>query len=142
MSILIVCVGNICRSPMAEAVFHQHLPKHIPVSSAGLAARVGEGVHPLAADVMQAHDCRLATHVARQFDPVMLDGMQWVLTMERRHLRALLAIAPHARGRVHLLGRWNAQREIRDPCGKERPDFEQAFELIQQSARQWCARIA
>ena len=94
MRILIVCVGNICRSPMAEAVLRQRLPASVQVSSAGLAARVGDGVHPVAADVMHARGYATVEHVARQFTPAMTQNTDLVLTMERRHAQAVRALAP------------------------------------------------
>jgi len=141
MKILIVCVGNICRSPMAEAALRRRLPAEFAISSAGLAARVGDGVHPLAAEVLREQGYTEQAHLARQFERAMIDDAELVLTMEQRHARALLALAPIVRGRLHLLGRWDGQREIRDPCGRPKPLFEEAFAQIEQAADAWCARI-
>jgi len=139
--VLIVCVGNICRSPMAEAVLRARLPGDASVRSAGLAARVGDGVHPIAAELIDANGLRLDHHVARQVDLRMLAEADLVLAMEQRQLRALAAIAPSLRGRMHLLGRWTGGREIRDPCGRPREEFVRAFDLIDASARAWCDRL-
>lgn len=141
MRILIVCVGNICRSPMAEAVLRRRLPRVMHVSSAGLAARVGDGVHPVAAEVMHAHGLATVEHVARQFTRALCADTDLVLTMERRHAQAVFALAPEVRPYLHLLGRWDGQREIRDPCGKSREHFEETFDAIEYAAKQWCERI-
>jgi len=142
MKILIVCVGNICRSPMAEAVLRRRLPDGFAISSAGLAARIGDGVHPVAAEVLREQGYAAYEHQARQFERVMIDDAELVLTMEQRHSRALMALAPTLRGRLHLLGRWDGQREIRDPCGRPKASFEEAFEQIERAAQLWCTRIA
>ncbi len=141
-SVLIVCVGNICRSPMAVAVLRRHLPAGVQVSSAGLAARAGDGVHPVAAEVLDAHGLALNDHVARQLHPDMLDAADLVLTMELRHANALRAISPRVRAKLHLMGRWDGNREVRDPCGRPRGAFEQAFTEIETFARQWCDAIS
>lgn len=142
--ILIVCVGNVCRSPMAEILFRRDLPRDggIRVSSAGLAARVGDGVHPTARRVMDSRGLPADEHRARQVDRDMLARADLVLAMERRHLQALLALSPRLHGRLHLLGRWDELREVRDPCGKQQHHFEAALDDIQQCARSWCDRIA
>ncbi len=139
--VLIVCVGNICRSPMAEAALRHGLPPRISVQSAGLAARAGDGVHPVAARILDAHGWSMPSHVARQLHPGMLDEADLVLTMERRHANALIAISPRVRARLHLLGRWERNREIRDPCGRAPAEFERAFADIRRCAQQWCERI-
>ncbi|MCL6710960.1 low molecular weight phosphotyrosine protein phosphatase [Pseudomonas sp. R2.Fl] len=140
--VLIVCVGNICRSPMAEAVLHAHgRGSGLRVRSAGLAARVGDGLHPIAAELLAENGLELDRHVARQIDLRMLVEADLILAMEQRQLRALEAIAPPLRNRMHLLGRWNGRREIRDPCGKQRDAFVHAFDLIGESARAWCERM-
>lgn len=140
---LIVCVGNICRSPMAQAVLRAELPAgSVRVVSAGLAARVGEGVHPVAAGVLAEHGLDARGHQARQLDRELLLGADLVLAMEHRHVRALHALAPPLGQRIQLLGRWENPRDIRDPCGHPRAAFVAAFEKIQHSARHWCKRIA
>jgi protein-tyrosine phosphatase len=84
----------------------------------------------------------MESHQARQFQRAMIDDAELVLTMEQRHARALLALAPVLRGRVHLLGRWDEQREIRDPCGRPKALFEEAFKQIDHAAQLWRQRIA
>ena len=63
--ILVVCVGNICRSPTAERLLKQLNPA-LTVSSAGLGALVGKGADPRAISVAQANNLSLENHYARQ----------------------------------------------------------------------------
>ena len=65
-NILVVCVGNICRSPIGEALLKQHYPnKHI--DSAGLSAVVGNSADPKALDVMVQNDVDMSEHIACHF---------------------------------------------------------------------------
>lgn len=139
--VLIVCVGNICRSPMAEAILRARLGGDVHVRSAGLAARIGDGVYPMAAELLKENGLGLDHHAARQIDLQMLAEADLILAMENRQLRALAAIAPPLRTRMHLLGRWKGMREIRDPCGRPREEFIRTFELIDSCARAWCDRM-
>jgi protein-tyrosine phosphatase len=84
-NILIVCVGNICRSPMAEYLLQQMIKKHgmdIRVSSAGLGALVGQGVDEHAIDIMREHGVDGAAHRARQLDNDMVKQSELILVME------------------------------------------------------------
>src|SRR5690554_1527663 len=86
-SILVVCVGNICRSPTGEALLKGKLEgRGIEVSSAGLGALVGKPVDATAAEVMAAAGYHLPDHQARQLTPDMLRAADLVLAMEQKHL--------------------------------------------------------
>ena len=137
--ILIVCVGNICRSPMAEVLLRKHLGggDHVAVESAGLAALVGNPIDPLAEMVLADNGLTGRDHVARQVNEEMIGKADLVLAMQKRHLNALHAIAPQARGKTFLMGRWEGNEEIPDPYGKTKPSFEEAFRQLDRSAHAW-----
>jgi protein-tyrosine phosphatase len=140
--VLIVCVGNICRSPTAEVVMRARLQRRgIEVESAGLAALVGNPIDPLAESVLGDHGLSAASHSARQISPALIASADVVLAMQKRHLSALHAIAPHARGKTFLLTHWQDNAEVPDPYGRERAAFEQAYRLIDQAVRGWCGRL-
>ncbi|NUS60640.1 MAG: low molecular weight phosphotyrosine protein phosphatase [Lysobacter sp.] len=138
--ILIVCVGNICRSPMAEVVLRHHLggeDSPIVVESAGLAALVGNPIDPLAEMVLAGHGHTGKGHVARQVTEEMISKADLVLAMQRRHLGAIHAIAPQARGKSFLVGKWEGDNEIPDPYGKTRPVFEDAYGQLDRMLHAW-----
>jgi low molecular weight protein-tyrosine phosphatase len=140
--VLIVCVGNICRSPMAEVVLRQQLAdRKIVVESAGLAAMVGSPIDPLAESVLVAHGLSGKTHLARQIEGTLVKSADVVFTMDKRQRAALLALAPWARSKVVLLGQWQGDVEIPDPYRQQRPAFEQVYQMIDAAISSWHERL-
>jgi len=131
--ILIVCTGNICRSPMAEVLLvHRFRDRRVPVvvESAGISALVGCPADPLAQQVMAERDFDLTAHRARQLTPELARTFEIVLVMEASQQRAVEALDPSARGRVHRIGRVG-KFDVPDPYRRGRDAFEKAFTLIQ-----------
>lgn len=84
--ILVVCTGNICRSPFIERLLRLHLSSTgIEVASAGTGALVGHPMDPLAAELLEALGADPAGHEARQLTPELIDTADLVLTATRRH---------------------------------------------------------
>ena len=137
--ILIVCVGNICRSPMAEVVLRKHLGggDEVVVESAGLAALVGNPIDPIAERVLADHGLTAQGHAARQVTEAMISKADLVLAMQRRHVGAIHAIAPQARGKTFLVGKWEGDDEVPDPYGKTMPVFEDAYRRIDRMLYAW-----
>ena len=138
--ILVVCVGNICRSPTGERLLKHYQPA-LRVESAGLGALVGKGADATATSVAQDNQLSLAGHSARQITGQMCREYDLILVMEKRHIAALCEIAPEMRGKVMLFGHWDGEREIPDPYRKSREAFEAVYTLLDRSARQWAQAL-
>lgn len=138
--ILVVCVGNICRSPTGERLLKHYQPA-LTVESAGLGALVGKGADATATSVAEDHQLSLAGHSARQLTGRMCREYDLILVMEKRHIAALCEIAPEMRGKVMLFGHWDGEREIPDPYRKSREAFEAVYTLLDRSARQWAQAL-
>ncbi|MDU7378820.1 MAG: low molecular weight protein-tyrosine-phosphatase Wzb [Enterobacteriaceae bacterium] len=138
--ILVVCVGNICRSPTAERLLKKYQPA-LTVESAGLGALVGKSADAEAARVAAKNDLSLEGHCAQQVSGKMCRDFDLILVMEKRHIAALCEIAPEMRGKVMLFGHWDDEREIPDPYRKSRDAFEAVYTLLDQSARQWAQAL-
>ena len=80
-NILVVCVGNICRSPVGERLLASELPD-AHVTSAGIGALVGHAADETATQVAAAHNLQLNGHKARQFTPEIGEENDLILVME------------------------------------------------------------
>jgi len=139
--VLMVCSGNICRSPLAEAVLTaQGFSKVGEVSSAGIGALVSSAAHPDAIRVADDHGLDIRSHRARQLDPAMARSHDLVLVMEHYQRHWIERSFPYLQGRVHLLGRW-ANLEIADPFQKGSRAFDQAMREIRASVEDWRLRL-
>lgn len=135
-NILVVCVGNICRSPMAAALLQRELDELYTVSSAGIGALVGEPADPMAVDLLHQHDVDLSGHVARQVDEDLIVSSELIFAMENAQLRWIESNWPQARGRAFLLGHWGGY-EIPDPYRHGEGAFRRSLSLIQRGIGEW-----
>jgi low molecular weight protein-tyrosine phosphatase len=137
--ILILCVGNICRSPMAESLMRRALPE-CDISSAGLGALVGNPADPMAIELMREQGVDISSHRARQLQGHMLAEADLVLVMELNHQRYLEEQFPLARGKIFRLCD-DIKTDITDPYRQGRRTFEEAAMLVSQGVESWTTRI-
>ncbi|MFQ7901848.1 low molecular weight protein-tyrosine-phosphatase [Pseudomonas phenolilytica] len=137
-NILIVCVGNICRSPTAQALLtHRLSGQSLTIGSAGIGALVGNPMDKTAHDVLQEHGLDFTAHRARQVDSHMLHEADLILAMEHSHIQHIRQIAPEVHGKTFLIGKWQDELEIPDPYRQSRPAFEHVHTLLTQAVESW-----
>lgn len=137
-SVLVVCAGNICRSPTGEYVLKHKLEgKNINVSSAGLTALEGKPADPLAKQIALANGINMDAHQGRQLTSALVAQNSVILVMEERHLSDLHARYPEARGKTFLLGKWINNTEIPDPYRQSNEAFEHVYALIESACSAW-----
>ncbi|HVT34914.1 MAG TPA: low molecular weight protein-tyrosine-phosphatase [Nevskiaceae bacterium] len=139
--ILIVCTGNICRSPMAEGYMRSRLPAEKSVSSAGIAASPGEPAAPEAVAVMAAHGFDISSHGALQITDGQAHAADLILVADQTHQRWIARRFPQLRGRVHKLLKWEGNRDIEDPYGLPQSYFEQTYAEIEMGVSDWLKRL-
>jgi protein-tyrosine phosphatase len=135
-NVLVICVGNICRSPMAEALLQRAAP-HTQITSAGTHAMLGSPMDPLAQAVLQQHHVARPRHRACQIDRAMLHRAELILLMEHSQLKSVLKLAPEVRGKTFLIGKWQQQLEIADPYRQPKLAFEQTYEQLSRCVDDW-----
>ena len=97
--IVVVCTGNICRSPMAEQMLTQKAAKAklpISVSSAGVMAMTGDPMTPQSAEAMTLRGYTADKHVSQDVTPKMLEEADLVLTATLEHRSELARMLPKA----------------------------------------------
>ncbi|MES2719746.1 MAG: low molecular weight protein-tyrosine-phosphatase [Pseudomonadota bacterium] len=139
-SVLVVCMGNICRSPMAEYLLRAALPESKQVSSAGLGALINYPADDHAIALMHQHGIELSAHRARQISASLVAENDLILVMTQRQKEQLEAEFPSARGRVFRYGHW-LNADVADPYQQDRAAFESAYALISEATPLWVAKL-
>ena len=137
-SVLFVCLGNICRSPMADAIARHRYP-HLTVDSAGTGAyHVGEPADPRTLAVLRRHGIPYQGR-ARQVRRADFEDFELILAMDRSNQRDLLRIAPASRAhQVRLvLEPLGEGREVGDPYYGGPGGFDRAFEELDEAIGRW-----
>lgn len=143
-NILVVCVGNICRSPIAATFLMDKYPdKHI--ESAGLSAMTGHSADAKALDVMApfnpAINANMNQHVAKQISEDLTVKADLILTMSISQTKWIEDKWPHCRGKTFRIGHWIDQ-DIADPYGHNELAFETAKQDIINSLDSWFNKIS
>jgi protein-tyrosine phosphatase len=140
-NLLVVCVGNICRSPVGERLLQAALP-NVTVTSAGIGALVGNPADKTAAMVATGHGISLDGHVARQFSAQIGGQQDLILVMEAGHKREIARMYPQLSGRTMLFDQWTGMKGVADPYRHSQEFHEQVFQQIQTAANAWAVRLS
>ena len=138
-NLMVVCIGNICRSPLGEAMLAREFPGK-RVWSAGLDALVGEPADPMSVELAAEQGLELSAHRAQQISSVMCQNADLILVMEQGHKAELEKRYATVRGKVFRLGEIG-QFDIADPYRQGRAAFETAYAEIARGVAAWAPRI-
>lgn len=138
-NILVVCVGNICRSPMAEALLKQRFPEK-NIDSAGVGALVGHGADPAAIKIMEQQNIDITDHVAKQIDEDLVLKADLIFTMSDSQNKWIEERWPFCRGKTFKLGHWS-NKDIADPYKHELSAFMSAYQDIVEGIKEWQDKI-
>ena len=138
--IVFVCTGNICRSPMAEAVARdRHGSPDLTFASAGTFGVAGSDMSPDAARALAEIGVRTEVGVSQSLDTDLIDAADLVYAMEPLHLFWIINRWPEAEGKVQLLD--PAGSSIDDPYGFPLAEYRRArdaiVDAIEERAAEW-----
>lgn len=101
-----VCTGNLCRSPMAEAVMRQQVKQRgcdIEVSSVGTWAYFGNPATTEAIKVLEGRGIDLSSHQSRAMDPKEVRDADVIVAMTSVHRREILHVVPEVENKIVLM---------------------------------------
>jgi protein-tyrosine-phosphatase len=131
ITVLFVCTANICRSPMAAALFSAHLKEvradwqDWEVVSAGTWAPKGKSASDFSQNVMRSRGLDIRGHRSRVVNTQMLEDADLILTMETGHKEALGLEFPFAASRIFLFNEMVGQCDsVTDPYGGTLDQYE------------------
>jgi protein-tyrosine-phosphatase len=139
MKVLLVCTGNICRSPMAEAILKDTLKREglegVEVSSAGIHALVGEEASPAARKLLAERGIDISGHRSRQIDRILIEKADLILVMDRYQLAVIESLLPQTKGKVFLLRHFSpdGDQDIPDPFGGNPEDYQRCLSQIEET---------
>lgn len=139
-SILCVCTGNICRSPLAERLMAAALPG-ATVASAGIGALQGKPMDPAAATIAQREGFVADDHRGQQLTAALVKQYELILVMEEDQKRWIEDRFPESRGRVFMFTQWQDGEDIVDPYRLSGEIFESVYEELRSCAEDWQQRL-
>ncbi len=134
-SILVVCVGNICRSPMAEYLLKQDYPQ-LMIDSAGISGLSGHPADDKAQLCMQHLGIDISGHIAKKLNAEHLKKADLILVMSKNQQAYIEQTWPFAKGKVFRLGHWQ-NKNVPDPYQHDQAFFDETCQLIQQCVTDW-----
>lgn len=147
ISILAVCTGNICRSPMAEGILKKIIARTpgVLVSSAGTHAIENNSPTEFAELVSREKGVDISSHRARRLDSRIIMESTFVICMERSHIEEVLSLDSQAFDKVFNLADFSEShgklRKISDPYGCGLPEYRECFRNIDDCLRNFLTSV-
>jgi protein-tyrosine-phosphatase len=146
-AILFVCTANICRSPMAAAVFKRiaaQIDRRVDwkVDSAGTWAVPGLHASESAQAVIGSMGMDLSGHLSQGIAKIDLDNYDLIVTMEAGHKEALLVEHPEVKDRIYMLSELvDSSFDIADPYGGSISAYKETVSLLENLIRRGYPKI-
>lgn len=147
VKVLMVCLGNICRSPLAEGILQAKLPKNFVVDSAGTANyHVGSAPDKRSIAVAKKFGIDISQQKCRQITTSDFETFDYIYVMDTSNYKNVLAIAPNdeAKQKVKVILNElhpNSDFEVPDPYYGEIDGFEHVYKLLDEVCEAIAAKI-
>ncbi len=138
-SVLVVCMGNLCRSPMAAALIvkRAHERSHrLRVTSAGIAASVGQPSPTTVVALMERRGFDISRHRAQQLTAALARRHDLMLVMDETQQAFVELHWPDLKGKVHRLGAWRDE-DVADPYGLTEQCYADCLGRIEACVADW-----
>lgn len=143
INVLFVCLGNICRSPLAEGIFkelikNKGLESFITCDSAGTAGyHIGETPDPRSIDIARQHQIQL-DHLGRQFDEQDFSDFDYILAMDANNLRNIKQVNQFESfsGQLELMRNYDTlgkNEDVPDPYYGGKDGFKHVYDMLLRS---------
>ncbi|WP_162628707.1 MULTISPECIES: low molecular weight protein-tyrosine-phosphatase [Marinobacter] len=143
--ILVLCVGNICRSPMAEVLLREGFRRRgagrVQIRSAGISTIDGREPDTNARRVLQVNGLESQGLHSQRVQSEMIAWAELILVMEDFQKQYIESEFPEARGKVFLIGHWR-KAQVPDPYQGDYSLFEASYQLLSQCSEDWVSRLS
>lgn len=149
--VLFVCLGNICRSPLAEAIFkhkvaNRNLLDHFDIDSCGTSNyHIGDIPDPRTFAIAARHGIKI-DHIVRQFSADDLEGFDYIFAMDENNFRNILRLSDNDahKTKVFLMREFDPMgkgKEVPDPYWGTEREFQEVFEILERSIDNFLNRL-
>lgn len=145
MKILMVCLGNICRSPLAEGILRSKLSEEFFIDSAGTGDwHVGKSPDKRSVSIAKKYGIDISTQRARQFNPKDFDEFDLIFVMDESNYEDVISLAKTEihRSKVKLILGDFKNKNVPDPYYGGDEGFENVYQMLDEVSEQIAIKIS
>jgi|AntDeeMinimDraft_6_1070357.scaffolds.fasta_scaffold02722_2 protein-tyrosine phosphatase len=142
--LLVICDGNVCRSPTAAAMFQRRLSemgRSLVVDSAGLVGLEGHPMDDTAREVALSFGLVVPPHEGKVLTAALCSEFDLLLVMEDHQRERLIRRYPQASGKTFKLTHWSGGQNIPDPFRRSRETHERIYPMIESAVESWLEKL-